>query len=479
VTLALLAVALMAGPIQGPPAPTPPEVQATASAVSTDTLTFGAFGTVTLYRAAPHPERVVLFVSGDGGWNLGVVSMARALAEMGALVVGIDMPTYGPALDREAGRCAYPAADLEALSQFVQDRLALPRYVIPVLVGYASGASLVYEALAQAPVNTFKGAVSFGFCADIGSAKAPCSGYGFQATTLAPGRFSLHAVDARPLPWIVLQGSDDGVCSPDSVAAFVARVPGASVVPVVGVGHGFGVAARWLSQLRDAVARLADAPAPDVPAAAPAVEDLPLVEVPPVGPQQDVLAVVLSGDGGWASVDRDVAGVLATAGIPVVGWNSLEYYWTARTPQGAAADLSRILRAYDDRWHRSHFLLVGYSRGADVLPFLADRLPGDLRARVSLIALISLSARVNFQFHLTDLLFSKHRDTDRPVLPELERLRGVPIVCLYGAEEHDSACRALPAGLGEVIVLPGAHHLGGHYEEAGQRILVALGRAER
>ena len=30
------------------------------------TLKFGRFGTVTLYRTGPRPDRVVLFVSGDG-----------------------------------------------------------------------------------------------------------------------------------------------------------------------------------------------------------------------------------------------------------------------------------------------------------------------------------------------------------------------------------------------------------------------------
>jgi len=36
-------------------------------------LSFGRFGTVSLYYHAPRPSHVVLFVSGDGGWNLGVI----------------------------------------------------------------------------------------------------------------------------------------------------------------------------------------------------------------------------------------------------------------------------------------------------------------------------------------------------------------------------------------------------------------------
>ena len=59
-----------------------------------ESLVFGRFGSVALYRDSPHPSRRVLFISGDGGWNLGVVDMARALASLDSLVVGVDITHY-------------------------------------------------------------------------------------------------------------------------------------------------------------------------------------------------------------------------------------------------------------------------------------------------------------------------------------------------------------------------------------------------
>ena len=50
-----------------------------------EVLNYGRFGAVTLYRTAPHPSHVVLFVSGDGGWNKGVVDMARELSSLDAI----------------------------------------------------------------------------------------------------------------------------------------------------------------------------------------------------------------------------------------------------------------------------------------------------------------------------------------------------------------------------------------------------------
>jgi hypothetical protein len=61
------------------------------------------FGTVTLYYNSEKPSHVVLFVSGDGGWNLGVVDMARSLAGLDALVVGIDITHYIKNMENAAG----------------------------------------------------------------------------------------------------------------------------------------------------------------------------------------------------------------------------------------------------------------------------------------------------------------------------------------------------------------------------------------
>ena len=83
---------------------------------SEETLHYGRFGAVHLYRDAPEPSHVVLFVSGDGGWNLGVVDMARELATLDALVVGIDITHYLKELESSNEKCSYPAADFEELS---------------------------------------------------------------------------------------------------------------------------------------------------------------------------------------------------------------------------------------------------------------------------------------------------------------------------------------------------------------------------
>jgi type IV secretory pathway VirJ component len=471
-----------------------------AAAGAAETLTYGRFGQVAIYRKTPHPASVVLFFSGDGGWNLGVVDMAETLSQMDTLAVGINLPRYLKALEAGNESCSYPASDVELLSKYVQKKLAFPTYTPPVLVGYSSGATLVYAILVQAPPNTFKGAISMGFCPDLPLTKPLCAGHGL---TWGPGPkgkgFSFKPTSTLEQPWIAFQGLVDQVCSPQDVESYVRQVKNGEAVMLPKVGHGFSVPANWQQQFKQAFQRLtatvepghAGAPAspgggrgaaaahpaaaappagPAAAAAATPVSDLPLVELPVKQPGEP-LAIIVSGDGGWASIDRDVAEDLVRHGVPVVGLNSLQYFWSARTPEGAAADLQRIARHYLAAWGRQQLLLIGYSLGADVLPFMVNRLPADLLGRVRLVVLLGPGSRTSFEFHLSDWLGGG--GGDRPVLPEVKKLAGKPLLCIYGQAEKDSLCPQL-GSLGKTVSFSGSHHFGGDYASLAERILREL-----
>lgn len=444
-----------------------------------ESFRFGRFATVTVYHEAPQPQQVVLFVSGDGGWNKGVVDMARELATTGALVVGIDIVHYLGELATSTDACLYPASDFEALSQFVQKKLDLPRYVVPVLVGYSSGATLVYAILAQAPPNTFQGAVSLGFCPDFPATKPFCKGSGLAWEPRPKGK-GINFLPATHLqaPWIALQGTVDRVCDPAGTEGFVKQVPSGEIVVLPKVGHGFSVPRNWLPQFKEAFLRVAQAsPAAAPTAATPVstesadVSDLPLVELPARGTQTDLLAVIVSGDGGWAGIDRELGETMADRGVAVVGLDSLQYFWRKKTPEIAGRDLERILRRYLTAWKKGRALLVGYSRGAEVVPFMANRLPAELRSRVVLLALLAPSPSVELEFHVGDWLGGGGGKNQLPVRPEVEKLAGTPILCFYGEEEHETLCRDLPPSLATGVPLKGAHHFGGDYKAIAETIL--------
>jgi type IV secretory pathway VirJ component len=433
---------------------------------SGESLDYDPIGRIAIHRPTATPRAVAVLLTGDDGFTATEDAVASTLATAGALVLGVDLRQYRASLARSWAGEVYPSADLELLSQFAQRASGLPAYEAPVLVGVGAGAALAYATLAQANPNAFRGAVSVSFCPLLVLPQPPGRGRGLDASPGDDGTFRLapSPVQGR---WVVVQPEEDRTCPLALVREFVQRVARAKLIVAPGGTSGLA------SRVRAAFLGIAGAPGEDQRASrAPDVADLPLVELRATTPT-GTLAVMFSGDGGWASIDRDIGGQLAARGVDVVGLNSLRYFWTRRTPESAAADLDRVLRHYLAAWDGRRVLLLGYSRGADVLPFLAARLAPDLRSRVAAIALLGPSRSVDFEFHLSDWVADADRGTELPIRPEVEKLRGLPVLCVYGKDETDSLCPELAPPLATVLEQPGGHHFGGEYDDIVTRILGA------
>jgi type IV secretory pathway VirJ component len=195
---------------------------------------------------------------------------------------------------------------------------------------------------------------------------------------------------------------------------------------------------------------------------------LPLVEVPTRG-SSDTFVIFVSGDGGWASIDKSMSRVLADRGMPVVGLNALDYFWTRRTPETASRDLNRIIEHYAGAWQRSRVILIGYSRGADVLPAMVNRLPPESLSRIRLIALLGPSPKVQFEFHMSDWLHESAGGV--AVRPELDKIAQQRVLCIWGQDDKDSLCPQVTAANVVLLPLKGAHHFDGGYEKLALLVL--------
>src|SRR5690348_3009470 len=100
---------------------------------------------------------------------------------------------------------------------------------------------------------------------------------------------------------------------------------------------------------------------------------------PPEG-KDDVMAVIVSGDGGWADVDRRLGIALIDRGVPVLGINSFKYYWRGHDPRQTARELDALMTKQLDAWGKRRIWLIGFSFGADVLPTITDQLGAERKA---------------------------------------------------------------------------------------------------
>ena len=446
----------------------PRGIQPVWTPVTEQRMSHGRFDNFTVYVPHSAPLGFVLLLSAMDGWNERMGVLAEALAERGAMVAGLDVAQFNRALEADGAGCVYPDGDLENLSHFVQAYFKLPTYLSPILAGDAAGGTLAYAALMQAPKSTFAGAVSANFCPTYALKKPLCEGSGIKFTARPEVGVEFLPSSVAGNAWTVLEKSSAAACDVAAVRRFVAQVRGAQLIDVPDANQG------WEPHYAAAVAALMDQhPAAAAAALPSSLGDLPIVTVPaqPGNAPSDTFAIILSGDGGWAGLDKEVAGALAATGIPVIGLDSLRYFWSARTPTGLAADLDRIAGYYLKELGKQHVMLIGYSQGADVLPFAINRLNAATRPHVSLTAIIGMSEHALFEFHVTSWVSD---DNSGPAtLPEVERITGMPVLCIYGEGEDDTLCPKLDPHTVSIVKLKGGHHFDGDYAGLARAILAA------
>ena len=431
-------------------------------------LSHGRFKDLVVYAPAAQAAQAtsfVLLLSGDEGWSHRAGTLAARLADQGAMVVGIDWPKFKAALEADGADCVFPDGDLENLSHFVQAYFHNSSYLAPLLVGIGSGGSMAYAVLAQSPKDTFAAALSLGFCPHMNLEKPLCKGSGLELTHAGRGSgLELKPIKSLSNPWVTLQAAEGSACPATVNREFVSKVHGAAVATLPQVSD---------QSISAAYAKLAAANSNRAIAPPAELGDLPVVEVPakPNTAPSDAFAIMMSGDGGWAGIDQDIAAALSAKGIPVVGLDSLRYYWTARTPQGVASDTDRLIRYYLAHFGKKRALLIGYSQGADVLPFAVNRLPAASKAVVSLMAILGMSEHALFEFHVSSWISDDNSGPE--TLPEVNRISGMPVLCIYGEDEHDSLCPKLDPKKFTVVKLKGGHHFDGDYLGLADRILSA------
>ncbi|ART62242.1 virulence factor family protein [Kushneria marisflavi] len=287
-----------------------------------------------------------------------------------------------------------------------------------------------------------------------------------QAHALSAG-FRVAALDCRtPLPtsghhgkWDIVWNNDPD----DATGRFVRGVEGIEVHTTIG---DYGAASTTLAAQRLAALLKGSG------------STLPTIPLPGQGDQTHSKTVTLyySGDGGWRDLDQVSGEYMAAHGYPVVGVDTLKAFWQHRSPEQSAADLGALMATYRQKWGAEHFVLAGYSFGADILPALYNRLSAQDQQSVSAMILLAFSKTADFEIAVSGWLGKSNGETQTG--PEVARVPADKLVCLYGSEEApDSGCLQ-PEMKGTRIQLPGGHHFDQNYAHLAQIMMAQIDQRE-
>ena len=438
------------------------QISGSLASSSADSVSIAPFGKVYIYNPKGTPANVVIMLSGDEGWKYGVTGFAEEFSAMNNLVIGVNIVRYFKDLRQRTGDCYHVAADFVELATSVEKSYNIPEYKPAVIMGYSSGATLVYGILAQARPGTFAGGISLGFCPDIELPKMLCETNGLTEKVDITGKSYFLEPDAKlGNHWIVLQGKLDKVCNYDEVADFVRKTTNAELITLPATGHGFSKWSDFMPQWKEAFKRITEYTAIiQLPKGTEErVKNLPLLITAAKTPNRDKpIALLISGDGGWYSFEQSIADNLAGIGIPTIGLDSKKYFWKRKTPEQTADDIAAALNFYSKEWGKDHFILIGYSLGSEIVPFIVNRLTAEMKTKIISAVLLSPDITTDFEIHISNMLGMGNHQNTYNVIDEILRIQPVPTLIIHGNGEKTEVPDLLKDKGPALRKIPGDHH---------------------
>ncbi|MDQ6763132.1 MAG: virulence factor [Bacteroidota bacterium] len=178
----------------------------------------------------------------------------------------------------------------------------------------------------------------------------------------------------------------------------------------------------------------------------------------------------ISGDGGFNKFSTALCQSLNKKGYDVYALNARSYFDDKKTPEQTTNDIKNYLGKKAAGRRNTKVILIGYSFGADVLPFILNRLPKNIMDNVAMSFIMAPSGSTDFEIHWSDI-FGGNIKRDMDVVTEINKLNNENIVIINGSDEHELALNKISLKKYTHEVLPGGHHFDGDTDEITNVIL--------
>jgi type IV secretory pathway VirJ component len=136
--------------------------------------------------------------------------------------------------------------------------------------------------------------------------------------------------------------------------------------------------------------------------------------------------------------------------------NALKYFWKKKTAVQASADVASLIEYYKQKWHRSKVILLGYSFGADVMPFVYNNFNVVMASNIISVNLLSPSTKTDFEIHLTGLFGGS--GSGHNVATAINSIKTKPVIIISGEDEDGILVQQLTGKNFRLIRLAGGHH---------------------
>lgn len=171
----------------------------------------------------------------------------------------------------------------------------------------------------------------------------------------------------------------------------------------------------------------------------------------------------ISGDAGFNTFSKNLGKELHAFGYDVFALNTKAYFWDQKTPEETSLDIENYINKQLEGRKDQKVIIVGYSFGADVTPFVYNRFSESLKNKVQKVFIIGPSKSNDFKIHLEEY-FGQEIKGSLPVVPEINRMGNVPLmVILSDFEFANFPYQQITLGSNyQMRHIVGNHHYGGN-----------------
>ncbi|MEO8862127.1 MAG: AcvB/VirJ family lysyl-phosphatidylglycerol hydrolase [Ginsengibacter sp.] len=172
------------------------------------------------------------------------------------------------------------------------------------------------------------------------------------------------------------------------------------------------------------------------------------------------LIFYISGDGGLNNFSSDLCDGLNKKGYDVCALNAKSYFYDKKTPEQTTNDINNYLSQKLSGRSGQQIVLIGYSFGADVLPFVLNRLSKKILDQTRVSFLMAASGSTDFEIHWSDI-FGGNAKRSMDVVSEINKLGNTKIVIINASDDGYLDVRKITLKKYTHEMLPGGHHFDG------------------
>jgi len=181
------------------------------------------------------------------------------------------------------------------------------------------------------------------------------------------------------------------------------------------------------------------------------------------------LVFYISGDGGFNKFSTSFMQSLNKQGYAVIGLNAKDYFWSKKRPQEAATAIEDVINESNKQWKKKNVVLIGYSFGADVSPFMLTHFSTALSNKVNHLVLLSPSSKTDFEIHVLQMFgWGKYEGESVPA--EINKI-SKRVTIIVGDDENEFPFHELTISNKQIIKMRGGHHYDGDVDALSKQVV--------